>query len=343
MSDIKTLGWILSRFYAAQHFSAADRALGQQLVRYIKSQYARTIRALPWLDDPVRAVATRKIEKLQALIGYPDSTFGRPVDLNDAEAVLRYYADVNITDGYFGNVAHLTKRAVARDWSRLGTPYDEGEWLMTAQTVNAYNDIGSGVVVFPAAILQPPYFGADLPSYVNFGVTGWTIGHEVSHSFDSSGRRYDLDGAYGNDWWTARTDAEFQLRAQCFVEQYERYAVQGLDGKPLHLNGKLTLGENIADAGGVDTAFLAWQQHRVDHPEQDKDLPGLARWTHEQLYFMAFASLWCSKSERKLLVSQVYDDTHSRPQFRVKGTLENSRYFREHFGCPVKEPTCKIW
>ena len=214
---------------------------------------------------------------------------------------------------------------------------------MTAQTVNAYNDINSNVIAFPAAILQIPYFHADIPSYLNFGATGWTVGHEVSHAFDNNGRAYDADGRYGSDWWTNRTDAEFRRLSQCFIDQYGNFSVDGLDGKPLHLDGRQTLGENIADAGGIDTAFLAWQQHRIDHPDQDADLVGLERWTHEQLYFIAFANSWCSVQTKGALISQVYTDPHAPAKFRVKGSLQNSRYFREHFNCPVKEPTCKIW
>jgi endothelin-converting enzyme len=230
-----------------------------------------------------------------------------------------------------------------RGWDKLPTPFDRTEWQMTPQTVNAYNDINSNVIAFPAAILQIPYFHADIPSYLNFGATGWTVGHEVSHAFDNHGREFDSDGKYGDDWWTNRTDTEFTRLSQCFVEQYANYTVEGLDGSPLHLDGEQTLGENIADAGGIDTAFLAWQKHRKDYPEQDTDLPGLEKWSHEQLFFIGFANSWCSSTSKQSLIQQVFADVHSPSKFRVKGTLENSKYFKEHFNCPVKEPKCKIW
>ena len=266
-----------------------------------------------------------------------------PVNVTDPIAVRDYYKAVNLTNTYFDNVWSLLEWSNHRSWSKLGTPYTREEWQMTAQTVNAYNDINSNVIAFPAAILQVPYFHPDLPLYLNYGVTGWTVGHEVSHAFDNSGRQFDADGRYGSDWWTNHTDAEFTTRSQCFIEQYGNFTVKGLDGAPLHLDGNQTLGENIADAGGIDTAFLAWKKHSLDHPEQDADLPGLGHWTHEQLYFIAFANQWCSTQTEQALISQVYTDTHSPSRFRVKGTLQNSKYFREHFNCPKKEATCKIW
>jgi endothelin-converting enzyme len=205
------------------------------------------------------------------------------------------------------------------------------------------NDPNSNVIAFPAAILQVPYFHPDIPSYLNFGATGWTVGHEVSHSFDNNGRDYGPDGRFGDSWWTNQTDAEFTRRSQCFIDQYGNYSVEGLDGKPLHLDGRQTLGENIADAGGLDTAFLAWDQHRKDFPEQDTDLPGLEKWTHEQLFFIGFANSWCSVQKKEALINQVFGDVHAPAMFRIKGSLENSLYFKQHFNCPTKQPKCKIW
>jgi len=212
----------------------------------------------------------------------------------------------------------------------------------TPQTVNAYNDANSNQIAFPAAILQPPYFHADLPAYLNYAVTGFTAGHEISHGFDDHGKEFGSDGAYGDSWWTPATDAEYYRRAECFVEQYGNFSVPGLDGKPLAVNGRQTLGENIADAGGVDNAFLAWRQHVADGGG-DADLPGLQAWSHDQLFFIAYANGWCSNSRPNALVQQVYGDGHAPARFRVTGPLMDSRYFRETFGCASKEPTCKIW
>ena len=174
-------------------------------------------------------------------------------------------------------------------------------------------------------------------------MTGFTAGHEISHSFDDHGRDFDSDGAYGPSWWTPATNAAYEARSQCFIEQYGNFTVPGLDGKPLHINGQQTLGENIADSGGVDNSFLAWRQSVADRGTPDQDLPGLEGWNHDQLFFIAYANGWCSNAPPNALVQQVYGDGHSPARFRVTGPIMDSRYFRETFGCASKEPTCKIW
>lgn len=230
-----------------------------------------------------------------------------------------------------------------KSWSELLQPVDPDEWYMTSHTVNAYFDPTKNTIAFPAAIMQPPYFHADLPSYVNFGAWGATVGHEISHGFDDDGRYYDAEGRLVPSWWTPATDAAFKERAQCFVRQYDNYTVTGLDGQPLHLSGDNTLGENIADAGGLDASYLAWQAYRAAHPEADLDMPGLTNFTHEQLFFISFGNSWCSKYTDSSLVNLVYADVHAPAPFRVRGPVANSPWFREAWACKVKEPTCKLW
>jgi endothelin-converting enzyme len=277
---------------------------------------------------------------MTSLMGYPDKL---PVNVTDAAAVVDYYKGVNISESFFDNNLAFAERATRREWARLGKPYDTAEWHMTPQTVNAYNDPNSNQIAFPAAILQAPYFNVDLPSYLNYAVTGMTAGHEISHGFDYHGREFGADGAFGESWWTNKTDAEYIKRSDCFVQQYNNFTVEGLDGKPLHVNGRQTLDENIADAGGVDSAFLAWKQYVKDRGTPDEDLPGLEGWSHDQLFFLAYANSWCGNARPRALVQQIYGDVHSPSQFRVTGPVMNSRYFRETFQCASKEPTCKIW
>jgi len=265
------------------------------------------------------------------------------VNVSDANSVWNLYKDMKVGSVYFDNLWSMIEWSQSRPWNKLGTPVAAREWQMTSQTVNANNDLASNSIVIPAGILQVPYFHPDLPSYINFGGSGWTIGHEISHAFDNVGRQYDAEGRFGSDWWTNKTDTEFRRRSQCFIDQYGNFTVPGINDTLLHVNGAQTLAENIADAGGIDNTFLAWQQHREDHPDQDKDLPGLESWTHEQLYFISFANQWCKSQTEASLIDTVRGDVHSPNKFRIKGTLQNSVYFRQHFNCPSKEPTCKIW
>ncbi|KAL8367338.1 hypothetical protein RB595_009031 [Gaeumannomyces hyphopodioides] len=342
VSGINGLGWILGRFYANDYFSGNSLLLMQSIVAYMKTQYANSIKSLTWLDGPVRDYALKKLDAVGTLLGFPEKL---PVNVSDAESVRAFYAPLKIDDSYFNNTIATVQFSNALPWDQLNTPYDRDVFEMTPQTVNAYNSPNSNLIAFPAAILQTPYFHKDLPAYMNFAVTGFTVGHEISHSFDNNGRSFGADGAYGDSWWTNRTNAEYAARSQCFIDQYANFSVPNTDGTPLHLNGEQTLAENIADAGGVDTGFLAWKQYVTEKAPGgvDATLPGLEAYSHEQMYFIAYANGWCGAARPNALISQVFSDSHSPAQFRVTGPLMNSKYFRETFGCASKEPTCKIW
>lgn len=211
---------------------------------------------------------------------------------------------------------------------------------MTADTVNAYYQPAGNEIVFPAAIMQFPVFGGGFPGYVNYGAFGSVAGHELSHAFDNNGRHYDPNGHYA-DWWTNHTVEEFTKRADCFVEEYSKFTVVGTNG-PVHVNGELTLGENIADAGGLSASWNAWKARRQDYPDQD--LPGLDYFTQEQLFYLAYGNFWCSKYTKAALTRGILTDPHSPNMWRLQGAaMMNSRGFKEAFNCPVKEPTCELW
>jgi endothelin-converting enzyme len=200
--------------------------------------------------------------------------------------------------------------------------------------------VSGNEIVFPAGIMQFPVFDVNLPKYISYGAFGSVSGHELSHAFDSTGRHYDQNGNY-TDWWTPDTVKGFQARADCFVDQYSNFTVDGPDGKPLHVNGKLTLGENIADAGGVAAAYSAWTRRRAE--KKDQDLPGLEHFSQEQLFFVSYATAWCGKSRSAEAVRRVYTDPHSPPWARVLGTTANSKDFLKAFKCPAKKPVCALW
>lgn len=196
----------------------------------------------------------------------------------DPASLRDYYAQLNVTSEYFSNVLSASRFSVNQSWDQLGKPTDRDQWGMTASTVNAYYNPAGNEIVFPAGIMQFPVFDSDLPKYINYGAFGAVAGHELSHAFDNNGRHYDVHGNL-TDWWTDHTVEGFEKRAECFVSEYSNFTVAGPNGTTLHVNGKQTLGENIADAGGLSAAFNVWKQRQQGTP--DLNLPGLDFFSQE--------------------------------------------------------------
>lgn len=192
--------------------------------------------------------------------------------------------------------------------------------------------------------MQFPVFSVSVPQYLSYGAFGAVSGHELSHAFDSTGRHYDQNGNY-TDWWTDKTVANFKAKAQCFVDQYSNFTVENRDPAqaPLHVNGRLTLGENIADAGGLSAAFQAWKVRQAESPSANEQLPGLGYFTADQLFFVSYSNWWCGKSRRETAIQRIYTDPHAPKWARVLGTMANSREFRDSFQCAQKEPVCELW
>ncbi|KAF2840791.1 endothelin-converting enzyme [Patellaria atrata CBS 101060] len=331
------LGWILSRFFVEKAFSAKAKEFGDQIVSDIKAQFIETLKRTEWMEDEVVELAISKVHNIVQKIGYPTKS----PDIMDPKTLHAYYERVNISaSSYFSNAVALSKFDIRREWSALGKPVDRNEWGMTVPTVNAYYNPPGNEIVFPAGIMQFPVFDVNVPQYVSYGAFGSVSGHELSHAFDSTGRHYDQNGNY-TDWWTNTTVAAFKDRAECFVEQYHNFSIKGTDGKPLHVNGRLTLGENIADAGGVSAAFSAWKKR--DAESRNQNLPGLDFFSQEQLFFVSYASWWCGKTRTKTAVNRIYTDPHSPKWARVLGTMANSRNFKDSFSCAKREPVCALW
>ena len=261
-------------------------------------------------------------------------------NIMDPPSLRDYYDSLDITSSFFDNNLDTNTFDFFREWAALGKPVDRDRWDMTVPTVNAYYNPPGNEIVFPAGIMQFPVFDVELPQYISYGAFGSVSGHELSHAFDSTGRHYDQNGNY-TDWWTNSTVGGFTERADCFVDQYQNFTIPGPDEKPIHVNGKLTLGENIADAGGVAAAFAAWKKRRDETP--NANLPGLEHFTQEQLFFVSYGNWWCGKSRKEAAISRIYTDPHSPVWARILGTMANSRDFRESFNCPVKEPVCELW
>ncbi|EAU35950.1 hypothetical protein ATEG_04148 [Aspergillus terreus NIH2624] len=332
------LGWILSRFYVLDAFSEESKKLGDKIVSDIKERFVYTLGETKWMSAEVRDLGIKKVGNIVQKIGYPTKS-PNVMDPGDVE---NYYKDLDISsDSFFDNALAAAKFEVHREWSKLGKPTNRDEWDMTASTVNAYYNPPGNEIVFPAGIMQPPtFYGPSAPLYLAYGAFGAVSGHELSHAFDSTGRHYDETGNY-TDWWDEKTVEGFEERAQCFVDQYSEFTVPGKDSEPLHVNGRLTLGENIADAGGIGAAFHAWKKREEASP--DPQLPGLSKFTKEQLFFISYANWWCGKSTLEAAREAIYNDPHAPKPARILGTMANAREFKEAFNCPTKKPVCKLW
>ncbi|KAK6612031.1 Endothelin-converting enzyme 1-like protein 1 [Botrytis cinerea] len=334
------LGWILSRFFVEKAFSADAKDFGDQIVSDIKEMFIEKLKATTWMDDSVIDLGIEKVHKIVQKIGYPTQS----PDIMDPENLRSYYQSVQVSQSaYFKNSLNMRRFDIAREWSSLGKPVDRNEWGMTVPTVNAYYNPPGNEIVFPAGIMQFPVFDVAVPQYLSYGAFGAVSGHELSHAFDSTGRHYDQNGNY-TDWWTPSTVAAFKERAQCFIDQYSNYSIPGPDDKPLYVNGKLTLGENIADAGGLSASFAAWKKRQGESNEKNQNLPGLSEhFSQDQLFFVSYANWWCGKTTKETAINRLYTDPHAPKWARVLGTMANSREFKEAFSCKEKEPVCKLW
>ena len=250
-------------------------------------------------------------------IGYPTKS----PDIRNSSALQAYYDSVEISpQAYFNNTISIAQFNTREEWAALGKPTNRDEWGMTADTVNAYYNPPGNEIVFPAGIMQKPvFYDPSVPQYLTYGAFGAVSGHELSHAFDSTGRHYDQRGNY-TDWWNNATVQAFKEKAQCFINQYEDFTVTNPHGEDLHLNGRLTLGENIADAGGLNAAFKAWKANENNNGAS-QTLPGLQDFSKEQLFFVSYANWWCGKTRPETAIELVFRDPHAPTWARILVSL----------------------
>ncbi|HTY02431.1 MAG TPA: M13-type metalloendopeptidase [Rhodocyclaceae bacterium] len=303
------IGEALGRSYVAKYFPPQNKARMQALVANLVTAYRQSIAKLDWMSAETKKQALAKLAKLTPKIGYPDRwrDYGKlEIDRNDL----------------VGNVMRARQFEFARDVNKLGRPIDRSEWLMTPQTVNAYYNPAMNEVVFPAAILQPPFFNVAADDAVNYGGIGAVIGHEISHGFDDEGSQYDDDGNL-RDWWTKADHAKFDARTKVLVAQYSAFSpVPGYN-----VNGELTLGENIADNSGLAIAYKAYRISLAGKPA-----PVIDGLTGDQRFCLGFAQVWRGKARDAEAIRLIKIDPHSPPQFRADGTLRNLPAFYSAFG-----------
>ena len=322
-----SMGEALGQLYVAKHFPAASKARMETMIANLIEAYRQSITSLEWMTPATRTEALEKLSKFSPKIGYPPKW--------------KSYAGLDIKgEDLVGNVERANRLEHEYQVGRLGKPVDRDEWLMTPQTVNAYYNPVKNEIVFPAAILQPPFFDATADDAVNYGSIGAVIGHEIGHGFDDQGRRFDGDGKL-RDWWTPADEAEFQKRAKLLIEQFNGYSP--LPG--MNVNGELTLGENIGDLGGLSIAYQAYKLSLKGKPA-----PVIDGLTGDQRFFMGWAQAWRMKGREEYLRRQVLADPHAWAEFRANGPLGNIPAFYDAFGVKpgdklyiAPEKRVKIW
>jgi predicted metalloendopeptidase len=309
------IGEGLGKLYTAKYFPAERKARMEALVQNLMAAYKDSIDTLDWMSPETKREAQAKLAKFTTKIGYPSKW--------------RDYSALTVVSGDLaGNMRRAAEFKYKRNLAKLGQPVDREEWGMTPQTVNAYYRSTANEIVFPAAILQPPFFDARADDAVNYGGIGAVIGHEISHGFDDKGSQSDGDGNL-RDWWSAEDRARFKAKADALTKQYDGYSP--LPG--YNVNGALTLGENIADNSGVAIAYKAYKLSLGGKPAAVID--GL---TGDQRFYMGFGQVWRSKMREEQQIKQIKTDPHSPGQFRANGTMRNQPGFYEAFGVKEGDP-----
>jgi endothelin-converting enzyme/putative endopeptidase len=321
----RNLGEALGQEFVARTFTPEMKARTQLMTEQIETAMGEEIKSVDWMSPETKTEALRKLHAIRNKIGYP--------------ANWRDYTALEVKrDDYFGDVLRADHFEDARQWHKLGKPVDLNEWGMTPPTVNAYFNPQMNDINFPAGVLQPPLYDPKLDDAPNYGNTGSTIGHELTHAFDDEGRQFDDKGNL-RDWWTAADAKGFDDRINCVRDQYAQYIVVD----DIHINSKLTSGEDVADLGGTLLAYMAWKVQ-----EQNKPLQNIDGFTPDQRYFIGMAQWACENTRPEDLRVRAATDPHSPGFARINGVVANIPEFQKAFGCKASQamvhtPTCKVW
>jgi endothelin-converting enzyme/putative endopeptidase len=323
----RDLGEALGREFVGRTFPATTKEKALTMTHQIEDAMKARIQQLDWMSPATQAQAIDKLSKMRNKVGYPD--------------IWRDYSALTVgRSDFYENVSRATRFETKRQAAKIGKPVDKGEWAMSAPTVNAYYDSSMNDINFPAGVLMPPLYDAKMDDAPNYGNTGGTIGHELTHGFDDEGRQYDGDGNL-RDWWTKDDAAKFEKRAQCIRDQYSQYTIVD----EIKINGALTSGEDIADLGGLIIAWAAWQEQTKTMRLREVD--GL---TPPQRFFVGMAQWACSNYRPEDQRITAITDPHSPAKYRVNGLVVNMPEFAQAFSCPagkklVKKPEdiCKVW
>jgi len=324
-----SLGEALGQRYVDATFGADGKQRMLKMVDALESSLDNDIQSLSWMSDDTKKQAKVKLQAIRNKIGYPD--------------VYRDYSSVTIkADDLLGNVHRADEFEAKRDVAKIDKPLDRKEWGMTPPTVNAYYSGSDNEIVFPAGILQPPFFDKTMDDAINFGGIGLVIGHELTHGFDDQGRKFDPTGNL-RDWWTEQDGKEFEKRVSCVADEYSNFVA--VDN--MKLNGRLTLGENTADNGGARIALAALER-LIAEDKTGKEGQSIDGFTPEQRFFLGFGRVWCEKQRPEYLRMQVSTNSHSPGKYRVDGVVQNMPEFQKAWGCKAGQPmvaenACHVW
>ncbi|CAK8671256.1 unnamed protein product [Clavelina lepadiformis] len=334
----KVLGEPLGRLFIEHKFDTTSKVSAEKMVTAIKSSFQENLNSISWMDAKTKEIAAEKAAAVEDMVGFPDDILNITYVDGEYEKLI-----LSPSASYFDHYVDYVKFVTMKELQSLREPVKRNEWSLTPPTINAYYSPNKNVIVFPAGILQPPFYRDGFPQAINFGGIGIVVGHELTHGFDDQGRQYDLNGNL-NDWWEENTLKEFKKKAECMIEQYNDYDVNG--GK---VNGNMTIGENIADNGGMRLAYNAYKKWKEMNGSSEAELvlPAL-NYTDEQLFFIAFAQLWCNVNTPERSKELLLNDVHSPNRFRVIGTMSNSPEFAEAFKCPAGSKMnpvkkCVVW
>jgi len=306
-----SLGEAVGQIYVEKNFPASSKQKMEVLVGHLTEAYRQSIAALDWMTEETKVKALEKLSKFTPKIGYPDKW--------------KDYSAIQISrDDLVGNVRNVSSWEFDYHANKIGAPIDRDEWHMTPQTVNAYYNPGLNEIVFPAAILQPPFFSPEADDAINFGGIGGVIGHEIGHGFDDQGSKYDGDGKLVS-WWTEADRKAFEERTKSLIDQYSELSPAGLDDSH-KVNGELTIGENIGDLGGLG---IAWKAYLISlNGAQPPVIDGMSA---AERFLMAWAQCWRGKSRDEIAIQRLATDPHSPTEFRVNQVVKNLDLFHETF------------
>jgi len=323
----RALGEVVGRVYVDSKFPGASKSVALEMIGDLFAAFESGLPGLAWMDDSTRQHAMEKVGTLNPKIGYPDEW--------------RDYSGLAVSaDDYFANFLASTEFEFDYEAEKVGQPVNRKEWGMTPQTVNAYYNPLWNEIVFPAGIMQPPFFHKDFPPAMNYGGMGGVIGHELTHGFDDQGRKFAPDGRL-REWWAPEVASRFEERAQCVDDFYSQYSI----AEGVNVNGKLTLGENIGDLGGVKEAYTAFKALEERSGNKAPAIEGL---TNDQLFFVSWGQVWCTVASEEYERQQVTTDPHSPARFRVNGPLTLNPAFAEAFSCApgskmAPAERCSVW
>ncbi|XP_030755230.1 endothelin-converting enzyme homolog isoform X3 [Sitophilus oryzae] len=328
------LGFALGAIFVREIFNPDSKEQAETMINNVRNAFKRNFKNLEWMDEDTRKVAIDKADAISDMIGYPEF-------IKDVHHLDERFDNLNIGPGtYFENNVNIIFYNLKKNLEKINEPVNKTTWSMVPSTVNAYYTPTKNQMVFPAGILQNPFYDPQFPESLNYGAMGVVMGHELTHAFDDQGRQYDKNGNL-NHWWNNKTVDRFKERTKCVVEQYNKYKINNKN-----VDGNQTLGENIADNGGLKAAYHAYLDMMESKPEPRK-LPGLSL-NHKQLFFVAFAQVWCSAFTKESTNLELEKDSHSPAKFRVIGAVSNLKEFSDEFNCKVDSKMnpknkCEVW